>query len=505
MTLIIMKLSIILIYMMVTTNAISKDAWELVQVNRHNNIQSKEKNIEDAYSITMLKSGGSDSNSQTKDSKEAIINSGYAKNDATSNFSYIDEFTKDANNLLNKLGKTFAGTSNNSPLTNNEVNKIDSTKATEFENTSEKVIPNHNLISTIGNSSIKIVIFNGENITRAYAENIVATISKHNEAVIIFGIEESTENLKYIEDKLKIKKLYYNEAYVLPKNVSLLCSELRDLENITYSFRAYVPFNKLCDELYQLVNDEKYTEAVRLSKSLLKHKNDLVLPVVILRLIEDANDRIMSYTYKLWDNDAKNIVNLYFPSSFKKVFNEEEVKIVYKKSGALSLASTKTDLDRFLYTDCTHNDSAELIWSFIPVWRNNKISFKIKNEVYNMYIKLQYNADLYGDRIAWGATSKYFQQVRFRWYLVPLFDMEGNIQFCIRNSEYDQILTSSHCTNENQDVLGTTSWCLVDSGWYLAEVDHSDSNSTEVPLVSSMSERAILQLQAEEHNTRYTF
>ncbi|XP_049872747.1 uncharacterized protein LOC126371479 [Pectinophora gossypiella] len=455
-----------LLGILVTTNAIPNDAWEIFQINRNSKLQMKDLNMEDSYSLTQIKSGNFETNNQNND-----------KN-------------KQTTDVLSAVDTSIKKTTNNGTLITNTTQNAQANQ-TLAKNVSDDSITVYNLQNNIDNVTTKIILVNNTNVTSRRIDDLIKTVTSDVKAVIFFEIDEHTENVGYIENQLARKGLFLNDTYVLPSNINLL-----DIQN-KYSTYVRSTFDEIYSKLYNLVNDEKYDEAVTFSKLLMPTDNERILYHVIMNLIDKRNERIMVYAYKLWDNDGKYIVDQYFPHVFQRLFSEDKVKILYKKqNGHLKITHTQSD-EWYLSTECSYNVTESKLWSFIPIFKNASVSFKMKNHANNIYLKLQYGADANGDRKAWGATNKQFYEDRFRWRLVPHFDSHGFLIFCIINSQYNLFLRSNHCSKEDQDVIGVTGECGADLSWYIAHKEYSEYDS-KGQRIYPVSDRDLLTIQGEE-------
>ena len=308
---------------------------------------------------------------------------------------------------------------------------------------------NYNNCDTSGyiksNSVITVTVAGGQgHLTSSCAKDIARIVNKEVGKVVVYGVNSDSDEIRELIVELSRKGLYLSPKATLP----------RELEGLTY-YDKHVSFfiaHDLKDEFYNDVVEAKYDTAVKMAKNLEVAAGDLIKDTVT-RLISSAPRNLMSFAYKLWNGDAKNIVRNFFPKAFQHIMGENAVTIVNKGY----LLPLKLDVHTDYYNDrLAWGDNSRVLtsnrvsWKIIPLWVSNKVVFKLYNIDCNMYLKLDVNVDSYGDRQAWGSSNS--GEERHKYYLEPLIKNDTLVFFII-NYEYGQGLKLDANTDRYGDRL----------------------------------------------------
>lgn len=280
----------------------------------------------------------------------------------------------------------------------------------------------------IKDNSVITVTVAGGHINTSCAKDIARIVNNDLGKVVAFGFDSTSQEIINLTTELREKGLFYCPDYTLP-------SELQGL-TLYKSYIAFLNVSSLRDELYEKVTKGSYDNAVNITQSM-KIKNGETINEIVTKLIGAGSRNIMAYAYKLWHADAKDVVRNYFPTSFRLIFNEDNVKIINKQYYlALKLDANKDSYnDRLAWGDSSDKTSKRVSWNIIPVWDANSVTFKLYNVDCDMYLKLDYNEDNIGDRKAWGSNNS--GEVRHRYYLEPVMKNE-TLAFFIINCQFQQ-------------------------------------------------------------------
>ncbi|CAB3244441.1 unnamed protein product [Arctia plantaginis] len=284
----------------------------------------------------------------------------------------------------------------------------------------------------IRGNSVKTVTLMGAPINKSCASDIARIVNTDVGKVVVFGFNSGSPEIANLIDALKIKDLYECPNYDLPE-------ELQGSSSFDSHF-AFLNVTMLKDRLYKLVIDGEFDQAVALSSKLDKDGARDVLTATVQKLLESnsaANTKLMSFAYKLWNGEEKDIVRNNFPPAFKLIFGQENVTILNSGYVQVLKLDTQTDSynDRLAWGDSNDRTSTRVSWRFVPVWENKEVTFKLFNAHYDMYLKLDASTDDIGDRQAWG--SKNSGEERHRFYLEPT-SKSGSLTFYIINFQFKQ-------------------------------------------------------------------
>ncbi|CAB3251278.1 unnamed protein product [Arctia plantaginis] len=241
----------------------------------------------------------------------------------------------------------------------------------------------------IRGNSVKTVTLMGAPINKSCASDIARIVNTDVGKVVVFGFNSGSPEIANLIDALKIKDLYECPNYDLPE-------ELQGSSSFDSHF-AFLNVTMLKDRLYKLVIDGEFDQAVALSSKLDKDGARDVLTATVQKLLESnsaANTKLMSFAYKLWNGEEKDIVRNNFPPAFKLIFGQENVTIL--NSGYVQVLKLDTQTD-------SYND--RLAWGD----SNDRTSTR-------QGLKLVAQKDSYGDRLLMGHNGDiHVDETRFRW------------------------------------------------------------------------------------------
>ncbi|XP_068623872.1 microvitellogenin-like [Battus philenor] len=216
------------------------------------------------------------------------------------------------------------------------------------------------------------------------------------------------------------------------------------------SFRAYLNSTDFSEYLYKNISEANYDSAVQKSKVLDANGQGRLIGEVTGKLIERGDANVISYAYQLWNSNGQDIVENYFPLPFQFIFGKENIIIVNKEYNLAMKLDASADIynDRLAWGDSKDKTSLNVKWNFVPLWKNNSVMFKILNNKYNLFLKLDAYTDEYGDRKAWG--SKNTNEERLEWTLRPQ-SKNNDLNFLILNKRYNQVLKLDSKTDAYND------------------------------------------------------
>ena len=280
------------------------------------------------------------------------------------------------------------------------------------------------------NSVLTVTVVGGQgHLTSSCAKDIARVVNKEVGKVIVYGVNADSDEITELIVELSRQGLYLSPKASLPHKY----------EGLSY-YNKLVSFHKarnLKEELYNDVVDGKYDNAVKTAKSLGAPAGFLIKGIVT-RLISSVPRNVMSFAYKLWNGDAKDIVRKYFPDAFQHIMGEDDVTIVNQEYQLPLKLDVKTDRDndRLAWGDNRRILTCHRVsWNLIPCWTGSKVVFKLYNVDCEMYLKLDLRVDSLGDRQVWG--SSYSGEDRHKYYLEPMIKNDTLVFFII-NYEYDQ-------------------------------------------------------------------
>ncbi|KAG6463355.1 microvitellogenin-like [Manduca sexta] len=285
--------------------------------------------------------------------------------------------------------------------------------------------------SYIKSNSVKLVTLMGAPIIERCARDIARIVNSEVGIVVVFGFDNDSADIRRLSTALSDLNMYYCPGYELSDH--LLGLTLFD------KYRAYVNAKEMENQLYEAVTGWSFDTAVKISQSLKESGGGSTIVDVVNKLLQQGIRATTPFAYKLWNSGEKEIVNNYFPDAFKLIFNGDNIKIVSNYYNMALKLDANVDYynDRLGWGDKSDHSSNRVSWTLLPIWENNNVIFKIRNNEHSMFLKLDVNVDSYGDRKCWGSNSS--NELRHTWKLEPV-KLQGNVVFFIVNCEYDQAL-----------------------------------------------------------------
>lgn len=286
-----------------------------------------------------------------------------------------------------------------------------------------------NTNSYIKDNSVKIVTLMSAPINKSCASDIARMINDKEGIVVLYGIDRNTQDVNNLEQNLNWKYLVYCPAFELPKRLQGLTLYDKHL--------SFVNLDGCKDVLYNHVTSAQYDQAVNLCIELRKAQQGKVIADVLELLLHDANPKTMTFAYKLWVGGCQDLIATWFPSELQFILRTNNVQIVsHYYDQALKLdASIDNDKDRLAWGDSKDKSSVRVIWKFFPELYNDQVIFKIKNNEYKMFLKLDSNPDSVGDRKCYGSANSF--EDRHKWLLEPV-RFKDEVLFFIINYNFQQ-------------------------------------------------------------------
>ena len=295
----------------------------------------------------------------------------------------------------------------------------------------------------ISNSVLNVTVAGGQaRLTKSCAVDIARIVNKDDGRVVVFGVDADTEEISMLRVELARKGLYM----ILNANLP------RDLQGLTYydSYVSFVNTRVILDELYNKVVDGRYDAAVSMVKYFQVAAGHL-MNETILRLVNSAPRQLMSFSYKLWQSESQDIVRNHFPKSFRDILSLGPVTVVNNRYlQPLKLDSnTNSENERLAWGDNSKVlTSQNVSWQVLPVWNNNRVTFRLHNIQRNYSLKLDSKVEKSGDRQAWGTSNS--NEDSHRYYLEPMYKND-TLVFLIINYQYAQGLKLDESASSNGD------------------------------------------------------
>ncbi|KAG6455165.1 microvitellogenin-like isoform X2 [Manduca sexta] len=285
--------------------------------------------------------------------------------------------------------------------------------------------------SYIKNHTVKLVTLMSAPIIEACARDIARIVNPVVGSVVVFGFEIDSPDIRRLVKELSAISMYYCPGYVLSDYFDGL---------MTFSHMAFLSSENIEKELYNAITAGKMDTAVAIAKSLHRTGGSSNIAKVVNKALNGGLESIMTFAYKLWDSGEKDIVTKNFPTAFKWIFNEDEIEIVsnHYENTKLKLDPTNDEWhNRLAYGTDRGNGGTTFSWVMLPIWKDDKVIFKLKNIEYNMHLRLDIHDNSAGDRKGWGSQN--LDDVRYNWKLVPM-NHGYKVVFIIVNCQYDQTL-----------------------------------------------------------------
>ncbi|KAG6455169.1 microvitellogenin-like [Manduca sexta] len=296
----------------------------------------------------------------------------------------------------------------------------------------------------IKNHSIKLVTLMGAPIIEACARDIARIVDPAVGSVVVFGFEFwiNLPDIQRLRSELSEISMFYCPKYELPdylKGLTLFDTHI-----------AFLNATEIENQLYNALIVWNIDTAIEITQSLNESGGGSVITNLVDKLLEQDIESTMSFVYKLWLSGETEIVKKYFPVAFKLICNEDKIEIVSNYFGNTKLKlDTNTDEwnNRLAWGDKSGNTGKTYSWTMVPIWKDNKIIFQMKNNEYDMLLRLDIHDNYNGDRKGWG--SKNVDEVRYNWKLYPR-KLQDDVVFFIVNCQYDEALKLDPTEDRNR-------------------------------------------------------
>ncbi|KAI5652173.1 lepidopteran low molecular weight (30 kD) lipoprotein domain-containing protein [Phthorimaea operculella] len=346
-------------------------------------------------------------------------------------------------------------------------NKVTEPAESSDLNREEFIIDDCEHLATKKNHSAKTIITRDDKITKCI-EDLSRVLHPDDGVVIILGAHP----LNVIH--LQHSKLFFNKYYVIPKHIQHIQSYIY---NNKIDIKVFVGRKAIATQLYELIHETKYEEAIDLGKFLFILSGSIgksIIADVVRTFLKNEDYIIMNYAYKLMSNNGSDIITSSFPHEFNDIFSGNAIKIQNKNQTAALRLSSDIDYydDRWVYSDCKEEESArDTAWRFIPVWNTTLecVLFEIYNIEYHMRLKLNWKTTGYynEERESFGDHRPEDDKGRFQWRLMPTGVKQDHLLFCIVEEVFGSYLVPNSCEYEKKDVRGMKTHCSPRVGWLI--------------------------------------
>ncbi|KAG6455173.1 microvitellogenin-like isoform X3 [Manduca sexta] len=286
--------------------------------------------------------------------------------------------------------------------------------------------------SYIKDHTVKLVTLMSAPIIEACAQDIARIVNPEVGSVVVFGFEIDSPDIRRLVKELSAISMYYCPGYVLSDYFDGL---------MKFSFHmAFLSADNIEEELYNAISGWNMATAVAITKSLHRTGGSSNIANVVNKVLDEGMDSTMTFAYKLWHAGEKDIVTDNFPIAFKLILNEDEIEIASNRyeDSILKLDSNTDEWhNRLAWGDDSGSNGTRYTWAMFPIWKDDKILFRLKNIEYDMCLRLDIHDNSAGDRKAWGSQN--LDDVRYNWKLEPINHGNKTV-FYIVNCEFDQAL-----------------------------------------------------------------
>lgn len=235
--------------------------------------------------------------------------------------------------------------------------------------------------------------------------------------------------------------------------------------------------------LYNAVSNGLYHEAVDITKRIAFTNSKDELKHTVDTLLENNVKNVINFGYKLWEMEdgGQTIVITMFPELFKYLFNEDEVNIYSEEIGVNISAP-----------------GGHSGWIFSPVWKHNRVYFKIMNAFPTCYLGFK-SEEAYSCSVVQEEPTG----DNYMWQVQPVVHCNNSLNdVLIINKIYDALLT----TDSNGKIVADPSY-LYESRLQLLKVDpiftvQQHSDELYQAILKSSTTNAI-NLMNTLHNNRH--
>ncbi|KAJ8731174.1 hypothetical protein PYW07_004338 [Mythimna separata] len=298
-----------------------------------------------------------------------------------------------------------------------------------------------NTSNYVRDNSVFLVTVAAASLTSSSAKDIARIVNSDRGTVVVFGLGDMFRLGDESQGVLELSAELQKKGLIVILNATPSYS----FTEVTYykSRISFISKYKLENDLYNTVASGNYDTAVYMVQRFGEVTSDLLIQELMPRLISAIPRNAISFAYKLWIRDEKDIVRKHFPKSFQNIFNEDAVTIVnqqYQQPLKLSIPKYDQDVNNSVaWGDTYLSDitSGRVIWKVIPVWKCDGIKFKLYNSYRKRFLKLDENVNKNGDRKGLGSNDGNEDEHLF--YLEPSVN-KGTEVFFIVNQLYGQTL-----------------------------------------------------------------
>lgn len=197
--------------------------------------------------------------------------------------------------------------------------------------------------------------------------------------------------------------------------------------------------------LYNTVYNGLYHEAVHITKRIVLANHTDQLKQTVNTMLDNNVKTVFNFGYKLWEleDGGQTIVVTMFPELFKCLFNEDEVRIYSKEANAnVSTPGGNTG------------------WIFSPVWKHNRVYFKIMSALHTCY--LGFSNEAYSCDVLQEEPT----ELKYLWLVQAAGHYDDSFNIFIINNIHNVPLM----TNSNGEILAKPS-SFIQSRLQLLKVD----------------------------------
>ena len=299
----------------------------------------------------------------------------------------------------------------------------------------------YNTIDTsnyIEDSVVNHITLMGAPITRNCAIEMTRMIRKDHGVIIIYGFKRTENDIKTLERELRNIHFYNYPNYLLRKPFNEI--------TLTKDYLVYVNATVLTNDSKKEIDNGNYFQAKELLKSLDVNSFSKEIREVIDYASNSYKIFPLGYEF-LKDAQTLQIFSAFFHENIKGIIKGEIEMTLTNKMFNMPLKlewNVDGDGDRIAYggdaeRGIEQGNEDRFYWKFSAI-ENGKY-FSITNDKFKMPLKLGFNSDKDGDRMAYGGdVEKGIEQGnedRFYWRLNPI---NKGKYFSIMNKKFKMLL-----------------------------------------------------------------
>ncbi|MFK7783664.1 MAG: hypothetical protein AB8B56_01040 [Crocinitomicaceae bacterium] len=271
----------------------------------------------------------------------------------------------------------------------------------------------------IGDNTVtKITMMNAE-VTVNCAKEIKRMIRKDLGLIVMYGFDQDDIDIKTLENELNKIYFYAYPNYNLPEPLNEI--------TLPDTYIAYVNANVLMHDAKEEIKNKNYSQAKDLIKSLLAHNEENYIQRVIEFALNDY--KIFPFGYELLrDTITARIVTEKFPESIKQILTQGSRMSIINLLFFMPLKvgwNANIEGDRIAYGGDAGRGIEPLgkdrfYWNLAPI--NDGEYFSITNVYFSTPLKVGLKADGEGDRIAYGGSAEPANKDSFYWKVTPFYN-----------------------------------------------------------------------------------